>query len=86
MENLEKKVAAAEVAMLKCEQENQAKLARSEESRVKDNQQFEERRLRGLKDLRHLLEQDFAEERETWRLKIVAGGGERGDSERCSGV
>ena len=72
MENLEKKVAAAEVAMLKCEQENQAKLARSEESRVKDNQQFEERRLRGLKDLRHLLEQDFAEERETWRLKIVA--------------
>ncbi len=36
MENLEKKMAAAEVAMLKCEQENQAKLARSEESRVKD--------------------------------------------------
>ncbi len=54
-------------------QENQAKLARSEESRVKFTQEFEERRLGlGLEDLRHLLEKDFAEERETWRLKIVA--------------
>jgi hypothetical protein len=47
VENLEKKVAAAEVAMLKCEQENQAKLAQLEESRVKYTQEFEERRLGG---------------------------------------
>ena len=39
---------------------------------MKYTQEFEERRLGGLEDLRHLLEKDFAEERETWRLKIVA--------------
>ncbi len=42
---------------------------------MKYTQEFEERRLGvgGLEDLQHcLVEKDFAEERETWRLKIVA--------------
>ena len=75
MKNLEKKVAVAEVAMLKCEQEYQAKLARSEESRVKFTQEFEERRLGlWLEDLRHLLEKDFVEERGD--LETEGSGGE----------